>query len=164
MKAYHIQPNEMTPAALFEDFHKRAWFRNRISNALMAIALFEVESKSGNLSKYVNDGLAVSDDCSTILEQIAQNHVDYQYPDYTAKVLMDILTNRLVQDPDKSKLDRYRKGFSAAQKVFEMIQKQEQPDEEMVEKTKQVIEEIDTEIESTYASEENLYRGSFIPR
>lgn len=164
MQIYGISEREMAPIELFEEFHKRMGLRNRLSNALMAISLFEVGSKSKNLSKYINDGLSIAGECVSILEDIAQSYSSYQYSNYTSKLLLDILTNRLMQDPDRSKLETYKNGFSAAQKVFETIQGEGQPDEEMVREAEQVMKEIDKEIESIYASEENLYHGFFIPR
>jgi len=164
MQVYGVSEKEMTPAESFEDFHRRMGIRNKISNALMAIALFQVKSKSDNLSKYVVDGLSISKDCVSILSDIAQNYSGFQYRDYTAKVIVDILTNRLSKNPDRRKLEKYKKGFSSAQKVFEMIQARTQPDEGMVGEAEQVMKNISQEIESIYASEESLYRGSFIRR
>ena len=165
MQTYGIRETELTPAELFEDFHRRVGFRNKISNALMALALFEVKSESKNLSKYIADGLSISKECVSTLQEIAQNYTSYQYRDYTSKVLLDILTNRLVnQGPDRNKLETYKKGFSAAEKVFEAIQDRREPDREMVKTAEQVMGQIDKEIESVYASEESLYRGSFIPK
>lgn len=164
MQIYGISEKEMTPAELFEDFHSRMGLRNKISNALVAISLYEAKSKSENLPRYVNDGLSISEECVSILENIAEKYSSYQYSSYTSKVLLDILTNRLLQDPDKSKLETYKKGFAAAQKAFEAIQRKSQPDKQAVREAEQVMKEVDKEIESTYASEENLYRGSFIPR
>lgn len=164
MHIYGISEKEMTPAELFEDFHRMMGLRNKISNALMAIGLSEAKSTSENLSKYIRDGLSISEECVSILDEIAQNYSSYQYRDYTSKVLMDILTNRPSQELDKSKLEIYKKGFSAAQKVFQSMQEKREPDQGMVLMADQVMQEIDKEIESTYASEENLYRGSFIPR
>lgn len=164
MQIYCVREAEMTAAELFEDFHRRMGFRNKISNAQMAIALFEAKSASNNLSKYVSDGLSISKECVSALEDITQSYSSYQYRNYTSKVLLDILTNRLSQDPDKSKLETYKKGFSAAQKVFEAIQGKREPDLEMVKTAEQVMEQIDKEIESIYASEESSYRGSFIPK
>jgi hypothetical protein len=164
MQIYGVRETEMTAAELFEDFHRRMGFRNKISNAQMAIALFEAKSASNNLSKYISDGLSISKECVSILDDMAQRYSSFQYRNYTSKVLLDILTNRLSQDPDKSKLETYKKGFSAAQKVFEAIQDKREPDLEMVKTAEQVMEQIDEEIESIYASEESLYRGSFIPK
>ena len=164
MQTYGIRETELTPAELFEAFHRRMELRNKISNALMALALFEVKSGSKNLSKYITDGLSISEECVLILDDIAQSSSGYQYRGYTSKVLLDILTNRLSQDPDKSKLETYKKGFSAAEKVFEAIQDRREPDREMVKTAEQVMGQIDKEIESVYASEESLYRGSFIPK
>jgi hypothetical protein len=165
MQIEGIRESEATPAALFEDFHRRMGLRNKISNAQMAIALFEAKSNSQNFSKYVADGLSISKQCVLILGEIAQAyHPEQQYRDYTAKVILDILTNRLMQDPDKTKLERYKKGFSSAEKVFSLIEQKAEPDQQMVKEAEQIIEEIDREIESTYASEECLYRGSFAPR
>lgn len=164
MQTSGIREREMTAAELFEDFHGRMGFRNKISNALMAIALFEVKSRSRNLRKYISDGLIISKECVSILEDITQNYSTYRHRDYTSKTLFDILTNRVSQAPDKSKLETYKKGFSAAEEVFETIQEGGKPDQEKVRTAEQVMTEIDKEIESTYASEESLYRGSFIPR
>lgn len=164
MRMYGVRETELTPAELFEAFHRRMEFRNKMSNALMAIALFQVKSESRNLRKYITDGLRVSEECVLILDDIAQSYADYQYRGYTSKVLLDILTNRLSQDPDKSKLETYKKGFSAAQKVFEAIQERREPDREMVKTAEQVMGQIDKEIDSIYATEESLYRGSFIPK
>lgn len=164
MQTYGIREMEMTPAERFEDFHRRMGLRNKISNALMAIALFEARSGSKNLTKYISDGLSISEECVSILDNIAKSYSSFQYRDYTSKVLLDILTNRLSQAPDKSKVETYKKGFSAAQKVFEAIQDRREPDREMVKTAEQVMGQIDKEIESTYASEESLYRGSFLTR
>lgn len=160
----YIRETEMTPAERFEDFHRRIGLRNKISNALMAIALFEVKSKSKNLRKYIADGLSISKECVSILDGIAQTPSSFQYRDYTSKVLSDILTNRQMQAPDKSKLEIYKERFLAAQEVFETIQERGEPNPNMVNMAEQVMKEIDKEIESTYASEESLYRGSFLPR
>lgn len=165
METYLIRPTDMSPAELFEDSHRRLGLRNRISNALMAIALFAVKSKSPNLSKYIVDGLNLSKECLSVLDEVAQTGSTYQYRDYISKVLLDILTSRLMmQEPSQSKLQKYRKGFSTAQEVFEGIQQKKDPDPEKVREAKEVIKEIDREIESIYGSEESLYRGSFIPR
>jgi len=164
MQIYGISEREMTPAELFEEFHNRMRLRNRLSNALMAISLFEAESKSKNLTKYLTDGLSIAEDCVSILENIAQSYSSYRYSNYTSKVLLDILTNRLNQEPDKNKLETYKKGFLVAKNVFKTIQEKAKPDQEMTRIAEQVIKEIDKEIESTYAIEENLYHGSFIPR
>ncbi len=165
MQIYGIRAEEMTPAELFEDFHRMMGLRNKISNALMAIALSEVNSGSKNLSKYISDGLSISEECVSTLRDIAESDSGYQYRDYTSKVLLEILTNRLSQkEPDKNKLETYKKGFLAAQEVFETIQERGKPDQEKVRMAEQVMAEIDKEIESTYASEESLHRGSFFPR
>lgn len=164
MQTYGIRETELTPAELFEDIHRRMGLRNRISNARMAIALFEARSPSNNLGKYISDGLSLSKECVSTLEAIAQSYSTYQYRDYTSKVLWDILTDRLSQEPDRNKLQTYRKGFSTAHDVFGAIQAKREPDPQMVRLAKQVMGEIDKEIESIYASEETLCRGSFIPR
>ena len=164
MQKYGISERQTNPAELFEDFHRRMGLRNKISNALMAVALFEAKSGSRNLTKYITDGLSISGDCVTILDDIAQSHSNYQYRDYTSKVLLDILTDRLSQNPAKDKLETYKKGFAAAREVFEAMQMRRELDEDKVRMVEQVVKEVDKEIESTYASEENLYRGSFVPR
>ncbi|MDI6815175.1 MAG: hypothetical protein QMC90_03765 [Dehalococcoidales bacterium] len=165
MQIYGISEREMTPAERFEEFLRRIGLRNRLSNALMAICLYEVGSKSKNLTKYVTDGLGISKECFSTLEEIAQNYLtSYQYSNYTSKLLLDILTSGLKGDPDKTKLERYKKGFLAAQRVLETIQQEGKPDEEMVREAEQTIAEVDKEIESTYATEEGLYHGFFIPR
>ena len=164
MQIYGITEKEMTPAELFEDFHKRMAFRNKISNALVAISLYEAKSKSQNLPRYVNDGLSISEECVSVLDDISESYSSYRYSSYTSKVLLDILTDRLSQNPDKNKLETYKKGFSAAHKIFEAIRSKREIDQQMVGIAEQVMKEVDKEIESTYASEENLYRGSFIPR
>ena len=164
MQIYGISEREMTPAELFEDFHRRMALRNKISNALVAISLYEAKSKSENLPRYVSDGLSISKECVLILDAIAESYSSYRYSSYTSKVLPDILTDRLNQNPDKNKLETYKKGFSTAQKIFEAIQGRKELDQERVRMAEQVMKEIDKEIESTYASEENLYRGSFVPR
>jgi len=163
---YGISEREMTPAERFEEFHRRIGVRNRLSNALMAISLYEAESKSKNLSKYITDGLSIAEECVSILDSIAQNYFSnqYQYSNYTSKLLLDILTDRLKGDPDKTKLERYKKGFLAAQRIFETIQQQGKLDEEMAREAEQTIVEVDKEIESTYVTEESLYHGFFIPR
>ena len=164
MQIYGISERQTNAAELFEDFHRRMGLRNKISNALMAIALFEAKSESRNLTKYIADGLSISGVCVSILDDIAQNSSSYQYRDYTSKVLLDILTNRQKQDPDRKKLGAYKKGFSAALKVFESMQQERVPDQQAVKMADHVMQEIDKEIEAAYVSEENLYRGSFIPR
>jgi len=164
MQIYGISEKEMTPAELFEDFHRRMALRNKISNSLVAISLYEANSESKNLGRYITDGLGISEECVSILKNIAESYSSYQYSTYTSKVLLDILTNRLLQDPDISKLETFRRGFAAAERVFDIMQRKKQPDEQMVREAEQAMKEIDREIESTYVSEENLYRGSFIPR
>ena len=164
MEGHPIHETDMTPAELFEDFHRMMGLRNKISNARMAIALYEVNSESKNLNKYISDGLSISEECVSTLRDIAQSYSGYQYRDYTSKVLLEILTKRLSQDPDSSKLETYTNGFSAAQKVFEEIQVRRLPDPQMVKMAEQALTEIDKEIESIYASEESLHRGSFISR
>lgn len=164
MQIYGISEKEMTPAELFEDFHKRMGLRNKISNTLVAISLYEAKSQSKNFTRYVADGLSFSEECVSILDDITQSYSSYRYRDYTSKVLLDILTDRLLQDPDKRKLETYKKGFAAAREVFETIRVRGELDEDKVRMVEQVVKEVDKEIESTYASEENLYRGSFVPR
>jgi len=164
MQIYGISERQTNAAELFEDFHRRMGLRNKISNSLMAIALFEAKSESRNLTKYIADGLSISGVCISILDDIAKKYSSYQYRDYTSKVLLDILTNRQKQDPDRKKLEAYKKAFSAAKKVFESMQEKREPDQEAVKMADQVMQEIDKEIEAAYASEENLYRGSFILR
>jgi len=164
MQIYGISERQTNPAELFEDFHRRMGLRNKISNGLMAIALFEARSVSSNLTKYITDGLSISEECVSILSDIAQSSSSYQYRDYTSKVLLDILTKRQKQDPDRKKLEAYKEGFLTAQKVFESMQAEGELDQPMVKRADQVLQEIDKEIEATYTSEENLYRGSFIPR
>jgi len=163
MQIYGISERQTNPAELFEDFHRRMGLRNKISNALMAIALFEAKAGSRNLAKYIADGLSISGDCISILDEIARSDLSYQYRGYTSKVLVDILTNRQKQHPDRRKLQAYREGFLAAQDVFESMQEKREPDRAMVKIADKVMQEIDKEIESTYTSEENLYRGSFVP-
>ena len=116
------------------------------------------------MTKYITDGLSISEECVSILDDIARDYSGYQYRDYTSKVLVDILTNRLSKAPDKGKLEAYKKGFLAAQKVFESMREEREPEQEAVKMADQVMQQIDKEIEATYTSEENLYRGSFIPR
>lgn len=164
MQIYGISERQTNAAEFFEDFHRRMGFRNKISNSLMAIALFEAKSESRNLTKYIADGLSISSDCVSILDEIALSYPSYQYRDYTSKVLLDILTSRQRQDPDRKKLEAYKKAFSAAKKVFESMQEKREPDQEAAKMADQVMQQIDKEIEATYTSEENLYRGSFIPR
>ncbi len=164
MQIYGISEKEMTPAELFEDFHKRIGLRNKISNALVAISLYEAKSQSKNFTRYVTDSLSFSEECVSILDDITQNYSSYRYRGYTSKVLLDILTDRLLQDPDKRKLETYKEGFLAAQEIFKAMQVEGELDREKVRKVEQVVKEVDKEIESTYASEENLYRGSFVPR
>ena len=164
MQIYGISERQTNTAELFEDFHRRMGLRNKISNSLMAIALFEAKSGSRNLTRYIADGLSISGDCVSILDEIAQSYPSYRYRGYTSKVLLDILTNRQKQDPDRKKLEAYKEAFSVAKKVFESMQEEKEPDQEMARIADQVMQEIDKEIDATYASEENLYRGSFIPR
>jgi len=164
MQIYGISEGEMTPAELFEDFHSRMRLRNKISNALVAISLYEAKSESKNLVRYMADGLSISEECVLILDDITQNYSSYRYRGYTSKVLLDILTDRLLQDPDKRKLETYKKGFLAAQEIFKAMQAEGELDREKGRMVEQVMKEVDKEIESTYASEENLYHGSFVPR
>ena len=164
MQVYGISEGKMTPAELFEDFHSRMGIRNKISNALVAISLYETKSESRNLARYVADGLSISEECVSILDDIIQNYSGYRYRGYTSKVLLDILTDRLLQDPDKGKLETYKKGFLAAKEIFEAMRVSGELDREKGRMVEQVMKEVDKEIESTYASEENLYRGSFVPR
>ena len=164
MRTYGITEKEMNAAQRFENFHKRMGLRNKLSNALMAIALFQAKASSENLSSYTDDGLNISEECISILRDIEQNNSIYEYRNYTSKVLLDILTNQLSQEPNKSKLEMYRKGFSVAREVFDMILQNSQPNKEMLREAEQTIKEIDKEIESVYATEESAYHGTFLPR
>jgi hypothetical protein len=164
MQMCGIREAEMTAVELFEDSHNRMRLRNKLSNALMAIALSEAKSRSENLSKYIDDGLDISTQFVSSLDDIANNYSDYKYRDYVSKVLLDILTNRLTQQPDKDRLTTYKKEFSAARQVFEAVQQGKEPDQEMMKMANRVIREVDQQIESVYASEESSYRGSFTPK
>lgn len=165
MQIYGISEKEMTPAELFEDFHRRMAVRNRISNALVAISLYEAKSESRNLARYIVDGLSISEECVSILSDIAQGYESYRYRSYISKVLVDILTDRLYKKvPDKSKLERYKERFSAAKEIFKAMDMGGELDPDGVRTAEQVMKDIDKEIESTYAGEENLYRGSFVAR
>jgi hypothetical protein len=155
---------DMTVAERFEDFHRMVQLRNRISNALMAIALFEVESKSNNLARYVEDGLAVSNDCVSSLEELSKGTATPQYEQFCSKILHDILTKGEGRTPDRTKLDEYEKRFRTALAVFEQLRRTQKPEQSMTREAEGIIREIDKEMNSLYAKEESLYRGSFLAR
>jgi len=164
MQVFGVSENEMTPAELFEDFHQRMGLRNKISNALVAISLFRAKSPSKNLPRYIEDGLDIAEECVQVLGEISEKDSDYRYRSYVSKVIVDLLTDRLLRNPDEVKLKELRQKFNSVKDVFETMQSGGSLTGEKVHLAEQTIKDIDTEIESAYAGEENLYRGSFVPR
>jgi len=157
-----IEPTEMTSAELFEDFHRRMGLRNRISNAMMAIALQEVGSTSPNLPKYSVDGLKLCQEFLKGLRFIKKHLPDFYWQDYPTKVLSDILTNRQRNQPDMAELKELEQKIESALRVFEAISRGEFNKEQTLE-AKEMLMELDREIEAIYVVEEQLYRYRYFP-
>lgn len=164
MRAYAIRENELTATERFEDFHQRIGLRNKISNALMAIALFEANSRSSNLLRYISDGRDTAQECLSSLKEIEKDETALQHRYYCSKVLLDILTMQASQDLDRAKLKEYVSGFNAALEAFDKMKNHEEVDEVALQKAAETMKQIDKEMQSLYAKEESLYRGAFSSR
>ncbi len=164
MQLYGMSEKEMTSAELFEDFHERMGLRNKISNALVAISLYKANSSSKNLSRYIEDGLGIAEECVNILDALSEGSASLKYRSYLSKVIIDLLTERLLQSTDNEKLKKYQQKFKYVKDVFKTMKMSQFLSEEKARFAEQAMKDIDAEIELAYAGEENLYRGSFVPR
>ena len=147
-----------TPIELFEDFCKRRGLRGKISNAMMAVALYEVKSESINLPQYISDGIKICQDFLSSLVFIRESQPNFYYRDYPTKVLIDILTDHLRKPLDLTELKILKGRLKFAQEIFEAINKGGELEKEKAKEALGILDELDQEIEATYAVEDNLYR------
>lgn len=164
MQIFGVSEKELNPGELFEDFHQRMELRNKISNALVALSLIKCKCTSKNLKRYIADGLTITDECIKVLGEMAEKDSSYKYYGYASKVLIDLLTDRLSKDPDQGKLQEYKKRFSMIDTTFKSIESGQMVEERELSLAEQALRKMDSEIESAYLGEENLYRGSFVAR
>lgn len=163
-RRFNHKKAEFTFAQLFEDMHNRIDLRNRISNTLMAISLYEVRSKSQNIPKYIEDGQSLSEgsleSLRCLVEKCEQpNHL------YFIKVLKDLLTdkgsNSILDARAQKKYETYRKGFEILNKLLKEIKDKKRINNETPIKVKNFLMIFDREIEVAYEMEDSLYFGYF---
>lgn len=155
---------EFTFAQLFEDMHNRIDLRNRISNTLMAISLYEVRSQSKNLCIYIEDGQSLTEvsleTLGCLVEKCKEtNHI------YFKKVFTDLLTEKgsssILDACAQKKYKKYREGFQILQKLLADIEAEKGMNEKTQTKVKEFLMALDREIEVAYKMEDSLYFGYF---
>ena len=152
---------EVGYAELYEDMHNRMELRSRISNALMAIALYEANSKTENMQKYIDDGLNLSKDLIDALAQITKGETE-NTGKYITKVFIDLLFRETSASLlDKEKLEMYKKNSEITFQTLGKIDNREVLHDDEILVAKKFLMDLDKEIEMTYEKEENLYFGYF---
>jgi len=149
---------EYTFAELYEDKHNRLDLRNEISNALMAISLYEVKSKSKNLLKYIEDGIDLS---SSSLEALGCITGRCEKPNH--KYVMRVL-KKMINDnggSNKTKYESYKKGFEIVKELFTAMNVGKEIEGEKAQYVKEFLIAFDKDLETTYEKEDSLYFGCF---
>jgi len=163
-RRFNHKKAEFTFAQLFEDMHNRIDLRNRISNTLMAISLYEVRSKSQNIPKYIEDGQSLSEGSLETLGYLVEKCKETNHL-YFKKVFTDLLTEKgsssILDARAQTKYEKYREGFQILQKLLADIKAEKGMNKETQTKVKEFLMALDREIEVAYEMEDSLYFGYF---
>jgi len=151
---------DFTFAELYEDKHNRIDLRNKISNALMAISLYEVRSRSRNLPKYIVDGLNLSSASSESLRCLMERCEKHNH-EYVLRVLKDMLTNKGTAPITEEKYEKYKVGFEMVNKLFNAINDRREIEKERALEVKNFLMTFDRDIQMAYEKEDSLYFGYF---
>ncbi|GAG17948.1 unnamed protein product, partial [marine sediment metagenome] len=116
--------SEFTFAELYEDAHNRLDLRNVISNSLMAICLYEVNSSSHNLPKYIEDGLTLSYTTLLALDNISKG-IEPNGREYVIRVVKDLLTNKGKIPFLENKYRQYKARFEGINKIFSKMRNED---------------------------------------
>ena len=153
------QVPEKTFGELFEEVHNRIQLRSKISNALMAIGLYKVKSKSQNMEKYLRDGYELGKNSLDALNSLKDRSVALR-SGYVSKVFLDILTDKSnVIVPEK--YENYKRAFENVYKLFDELMSTKELNIDESQAVKSFLIAFDKEIESTYEKEEGIYFGYF---
>lgn len=154
---------EFTFAQIFEDMHNRIDLRNRISNTLMAISLYEVGSESKNIPSYLEDGQSLTEGSLETLRCLIEKCDDINHI-YFKKVFIDLLTKKGSSSWDESsqvRCENYKEGFEKLNDLLNKIKAMKKIDKETPTKAKDFLMALDREIEVAYEMEDSLYFGYF---
>jgi hypothetical protein len=143
--------------------HNRIDLRNRISNTLMVISLYEVGSESKNIPSYLKDGQSLTEESLETLRCLAEK-CDVTIHLYFKKVFKDLLTKKGSRSWDEgaqAKYENYKEGFEILNQLLDEIEAKRKIDKKTPTKVKNFLMTLDREIEVAYKMEDSLYFGYF---